>query len=183
LPEPIVYHCINCGVCCNRLLIDRQEVRKGLPLLPDEVELFRKTQIRPAYGVGTSPKDPGFEIIAYQMRLNTCPHRRFGGCMMHAYRPSICKAYPFVPVISQGLRVVKTFDMTCTALKDCVGDYPEDSVPVQAASVEVENSNYPAIAAITERLLEDVDNAWFYNLKGGRWVPIRRLLQLNKFKP
>ena len=65
MPEPIVYHCINCGVCCNRLLIDRQEVRKGLPLLPDEVELFRKAQIRPAYGVGASLKDPGFEVIAY----------------------------------------------------------------------------------------------------------------------
>ena len=181
--EPIIYHCINCGVCCNRLLIDRQEVRKGLPLLPGEVELFRKDHIRPAYGVGASPKDPGFEVIAYQMRLNKCPHREFGGCMMHAYRPSICRSYPFVPVISQGLRVVKTFDMTCTALKDRVGDYAEDSIPIQAASVEVENANYPAIAAITERLLENVDDAWFYNLKTGRWVPFRRLLQPNKFKP
>ena len=102
---------------------------------------------------------------------------------MHAYRPSICRSYPFVPVISQGLRVVKTFDMTCTALKDRVGDYAEDSIPIQAASVEVENANYPAIAAITERLLENVDDAWFYNLKTGRWVPFRRLLQSNKFKP
>ena len=96
--------------------------------------------------------------------------------MMHAYRPSICRSYPFVPVISQGFRVVKTFDMTCTALKDRVGDYPDGAVPVQASSVEVENAYYSAVAAITERLLETVDEAWFYNLKTGRWVPFQRLL-------
>ncbi|MGD0804025.1 MAG: hypothetical protein ABSA11_08140 [Candidatus Bathyarchaeia archaeon] len=176
MPEPIAYHCINCGVCCTRLLIDRQGVRKGLPLLPGEVEIFRKDYIRPAYGVGVSPRDSGFEIIAYQMRLNTCPHRRFGGCVMHAYRPAICRSYPYVPVISQGLCVVKTFDMTCTALKDHIAEFPEGIVPVKSSCVEVENAYYPAVAAITERLLEDVDKAWFYNLKTGRWVRFRRLL-------
>ncbi len=178
--EPIIYHCINCGVCCNRLLIDRQGVRKGLPLLPGEVEIFRKDHVRPAYGIGVDPKDPVFEVIAYQMRLNACPHRRLGGCVMHAYRPAICRSYPFVPVISQGLSVVKTFDMTCTALKDRVDEYREGMVPVQSSSVEVENAYYPTVAAITERMLEDVNKAWFYNLKTSHWVPFRKLFPLNR---
>ncbi len=96
--------------------------------------------------------------------------------MMHAYRPAICRSYPFVPVISQGLRIVKTFDMTCTALKNRVGDFPEEAVPVKSSSVEVENAYYPEVAGITEQLLEDVDESWFYNLKTDRWVPFRRLL-------
>jgi Fe-S-cluster containining protein len=180
MPEPIDYRCANCGVCCNRLLIDRQGVRKGLPLLPHEIELFHKNQVRPAYGVGVNPKDPGFKIIAYQMRLNTCPHRKLGGCFMHAYRPSICGSYPFVPVISQGLAVVKTFDMTCTALKDHADEFPGGVIPIKSLSVEVENAYYPVIAAITEQLLRDVDSAWFYNLKTGRWVPFKRMLPPDK---
>ncbi len=94
---------------------------------------------------------------------------------MHAYRPAICRSYPFVPVISQGLKVVKTFDMTCTALKGLADKYA-GLVPVDANSVDVENQYYPAIAAITERLLVNVEESWFYNLKTGRWVPFRRLL-------
>jgi hypothetical protein len=57
-----------------------------------------------------------------------------------------------------------------------VRDYPENAVPVQVSSVEVENAYYPAVAAITEQLLENVDKAWFYNLRTGRWVPFHRLL-------
>lgn len=95
---------------------------------------------------------------------------------MHAYRPAICRSYPFVPVISQGLRVVKTFDMTCTALKDRAEEYGKGLVPVDTASVVVENEHYPLVAAITERLLKNVDESWFYNLRTGRWVPFRRLL-------
>ncbi len=176
MPEPITYQCINCGVCCNRLLIERQGVRKGLPLLADEVDLFRKIHVRPGYGVGKSPRDLNFKIIAYQMRLNSCPHRKLGGCFMHAYRPAICRSYPFVPVIEHGNRVVKTFDMTCTTLKDRIKDYPNNAVPVMASSLEVENEYYPPVAAITERLLKDIDEAWFYNLKTGRWVPFKKML-------
>ncbi|OGD56121.1 hypothetical protein A3K78_09035 [Candidatus Bathyarchaeota archaeon RBG_13_52_12] len=176
MPEPITYKCINCGVCCNKLLIERQGVRKGLPLLPEEVDLFRKDHVKPGYGVGKSPRDLNFRIIAYQMRLNSCPHRRLGGCFMHAYRPAICRSYPLVPVIEQGNRVVKTFDMTCITLKDRIRDYPSGAVPVMASSLDVENEYYPLVAAITERLLKDLDEAWFYNLKTGRWVPFKEML-------
>ena len=147
-----------------------------MPLLPEEVVLFRKDHVRPGYGVGKSPRDLNFKIIAYQMRLNSCPHRRLGGCFMHAYRPAICRSYPLVPVIEQGNRIVKTFDMTCTTLKEHLGDYPNGVVPVKATSLEVENEYYPLVAAITERLLKDLDEAWFYNLKTGRWVPFKGML-------
>jgi Fe-S-cluster containining protein len=176
-PEPIAYRCINCGVCCDRLLIDRQGIRKGLPLLLEETEIFPKKLVRPAYGLGKSPMDSGFKVIAYQMRLMSCPHRRLGGCIMHAYRPAICRSYPFVPIITQGRRIVKTLDMTCTALKDYLGKYPEDSVPVLTSSVETEAEYYPKIAHITEQLLEDVDESWCYNLKTGKWVPFRQMLE------
>ena len=176
MPEPITYKCINCGFCCNHLLIERQGVRKGLPLLPEEIDLFRKDQVRPGYGVGKSPRDLDFKIIAYQMRLNSCPHRRLGGCSMHAYRPAICRSYPFVPVIEQDNRVVKTFDMTCTTLKDHIKDYPNNAVPVMASSLDVENEYYPQVAAITERLLKDLDEAWFYNLKTEQWTPFKKMM-------
>ena len=95
---------------------------------------------------------------------------------MHAYRPAICRSYPFVPVINQGLAVVKTFDMTCTALKDYVDEFPVGIIPIKSLSVEIENAYYPVIAAITEQLLKNVDSAWFYNLNTGRWVPFREII-------
>jgi hypothetical protein len=55
-------------------LIDRQGVRKGLPFLHEELEIFRKDHVRPAYGVGVDPSDPGFEVIAFQMRARSGIH-------------------------------------------------------------------------------------------------------------
>ncbi len=98
---------------------------------------------------------------------------------MHAYRPAICRSYPYVPVITQGRRIVRTLDMTCTALRDSVGVFPEDSVPVLVSSVETEMEYYPKIARITEQMLANVNESWFYNLKTGRWVPFVRLLFSN----
>jgi Fe-S-cluster containining protein len=174
--EAVDYRCLNCGACCSNLIHDRQGVRKGLPLLPNETEIFLKSQIRPAYGIGSDPRDPAFKVIAYQMRLARCPHRRLGGCDTHAYRPAICRSYPYVPVISQGLRVVKTFDMTCTALAAARESYGNGMVPVLQSSVQTEAESYPLVASITERILEDVSRSWFYDLRTGRWISLTRML-------
>jgi len=174
--DAVDYKCLNCGVCCESLLHDRQGVRKGLPLLPGETEIFLKSHIRPAYGIGSNPRDPGFEVIAYQMRLAHCPHRRLGGCDAHAYRPAVCRSYPYIPVISHGLRVVKTFDMTCTALAGARERYCGGMVPVLQSSVQTEAEIYPLVASLTERILMDVSHSWFYNLRTGRWVPLARML-------
>ena len=175
MDEPVVYRCYNCGACCGKLLIERQGVTKGLPLIPPETRLFEPRLVKPCFGVG-EPGSRGFKVIGYQMTRNACPHHRLGGCVVWAYRPAICRSYPFVPVISQGLRVVKTLDLTCTALKPLADRFEGRSVPLDDASLATEHEAYELVADITRTLLERLGDAWFYDLKTLRWVPFREML-------
>ena len=170
------YKCLNCGECCNRLHIDRQGVRKGLTLLPGETELFREDRIKPGYGIGVDPGDAGFEMIAYQMRENACPYRQRGGCRAWSYRPAICRAYPFMPVITQGRTVLRVYDLVCTALKGHVGRCPNDALTFVPESVRDEVAYCDEISRITQRLLDNPDRAWFYDLKSEGWVRFESML-------
>jgi Fe-S-cluster containining protein len=170
------YKCLNCGECCNRLLIDRQGVRKGLTLLPGETELFREDRIRPGYGIGADPGNASFETIAYQMRENACPHRQRGGCRVWSYRPAICRAYPFMPVITQGRTVLRVYDLACTSLKEYIGRYPNDILNFDPDSVQDEVAYCDEISRITQRLLDNPGRAWFYDLKTEEWVRFESML-------
>jgi Fe-S-cluster containining protein len=170
------YKCLNCGECCNRLLIDRQGVRKGLMLLPGETELFREDRIRPSYGIGADPRDAGFEIIVYQMRENACPHRVRGGCRVWSYRPAICRAYPFMPVVTQGRTVLRVYDLACTALKGYLGRHQNEGLSFDPESVRDEVAYCDEISKITRRLLDNPGRVWFYDLKSEGWVRFESML-------
>lgn len=173
--ERIIYNCINCGECCKRLLIERQGVLKGLPLLPSEKILFHEGIIKPGFGIGESGSR-NFKIISYQMTRGVCPNHIYNGCSVWTYRPAICRAYPIVPVISQGMKIVKTFDMTCTALKDYASKYDGLPIPLEPMSVESERQGYDEVVKITEAALEKIDKTWFYDLRTKKWVPFKNML-------
>lgn len=174
--EKVFYRCVNCGECCERLLIDRQGVRKGLPLLPDERELFRESQIKPGIGIGENPGDKGFKVISYQMTENACPHRRLGGCTVWASRPTVCRAYPFMPTITQGGLVIKQYDLLCNALRGLTERVPGESVHFEPRSVAREMEAAEELSKVTLRAMENLDKAWFYDLETESWVPFRSLL-------
>ena len=171
------YKCLNCGECCNRLLIDRQGVRKGLTLLPGETELFREDRIRPGYGIGVDPGEAGFEMITYQMSENACPHRQRGGCCAWSYRPAICRAYPFMPVITQGRTVLRVYDLACTALKGYIRRCPNDALNFDPESVRDEVAYCDELSRITQRLLDNPGRAWFYDLRTEGWVRFESMLE------
>ena len=176
LNSTINYKCINCGECCKRLLISRQGVTKGLPLLTHEKNLFNKKDVSPSYGLGTSPENDTFKIIAYQMNKMICPHRKYGGCIIWAYRPTICRSYPLIPTISKNNEVVKTIDFTCTALHELRLDRTIDKVLLNSESIFVENENYLLISKITYTLLENLEIAWFFDLNEKKWINFSSML-------
>jgi Fe-S-cluster containining protein len=177
LDKQISYQCINCGECCKKLLIERQGVLKGLPLLSEERILFRRDVVKPGFGLGTLPGEHGFTIISYQMTRAVCPNHAYGGCTVWINRPAICRAYPIVPMISQGLKIVKTFDMTCTALKDDAKKWDGVIVPLEPSSVESERTGYNQVVKITEQILSNVNHTWFYDLKTFNWVKFTEMLK------
>jgi len=176
LSERIYYKCINCGECCNRLLIERQGVKKGLPLFPNETNLFKKSEISPAYGLGDDPRKNDFKIFAYQMNKMICPHRKFGGCVIWSYRPAICRAYPLIPTINQNNEIIKTIDFTCTALYKLKSNFPQNNVHIDSFSIQEENENYPQITQITLKLLNNINEAWFFDLNKKKWIPFITML-------
>ena len=176
MSENIYYKCINCGECCNRLLLDRQGVTKGLPLLPDEIDLFRKSEVSLAYAIGNEPKDENFNVFAYQMNKMHCPHRKFGGCVIWAYRPAICRSYPLIPTINQNNEIIKTLDFTCTSLHKSKLNSNIDKIHLNVLSIQEENENYSKIAQLTLKLINNIDKAWFYDLHYKKWIPFNTML-------
>ncbi len=150
---------------------------KGLPLLQEERILFRRDVVKPGFGIGPLPGEHGFKIISYQMTRAVCPNHSYGGCTVWINRPAICRAYPIVPVISQGKKIVKTFDMTCTALEHFAKNFDGAIVPLEPTSVESERTGYNHVVKITEQILLDIDNAWFYDLKTLSWIKFTEMLK------
>ena len=111
------------------------------------------------------------------MTRNVCPNHIYAGCRVWVNRPSICQAYPIIPVISQGLKIVKTFDMTCTSLKDYANKYDGVIVPLEPSSVESERAGYNKVVKITEQILSKVEKSWFYDLKTRDWVKFTEMLR------
>ena len=171
------YKCLNCGICCNRLLIDRQGIRKGLPLLPDEVEIFDESHVKPAMGIGTSPDSDDFEVIMYQMTENSCPHHVKGGCSMWVFRATVCRAYPVMPVINPDHSVVLSYDFACTAIADHMGKYSGDRIPWDLDSINREAKNARKLSRVTERVMSEFERAWIFDLLSGEWLPFSQLEQ------
>lgn len=171
----IKYKCLNCGICCNRLLIDRQGIRKGLPLLPVERYLFEPDKVKPAIGIGNNPKSNDFEIILYQMIENSCPHHINEGCTIWVFRATVCRAYPVMPVINPSLSVILTYDFSCTALEKYKDRYPDDQIPWDMDSINRETKNARKLSHVTERVVSELDRAWIYDLIFDKWLPFSKL--------
>jgi len=170
---PIEFRCHKCGECCRRLLIDSQLTRKGLPLFPDERRLFPGELIRPGMGIG-DPDKPGFRIITYQMTEMVCPHLGDGGCGIWQTRPVVCRSYPYMPVITQGGYVTKEASLECTSLmmeaarRHGVFDIDERSLEEELRALE-------KLSGITVEAVENLEEAWFYDIRGVRWARFERL--------
>jgi len=175
--EPIRFECLQCGECCRRLVFDRQGVRKGLPLFPDERHVFPEELVKPGLGIGSSPDDEDFEIISYQMTEKVCPHLEDGRCGIWPRRAVMCRSYPFVPVITQGGYVIRECSFDCTALARLAGIQQATKLRFDPESVREELENVEKASEITRRAMENVDEAWFYDLKTDDWLPFREMLR------
>jgi Fe-S-cluster containining protein len=171
--EPIKFRCIQCGECCRRLLVDSQLVRKGLPLFPEERGLFPEELIRPGVGIG-HPDEPGFRIISYQMTEKVCPHLCDGSCGIWDARPTVCRAYPYMPVITQGGYVTREASLECTSLM-MEAARRHGAFDLDDGSLGEEIEALRRLSEITSEAVGHLDEAWIYDLKRGRWARFERL--------
>ena len=170
---PIEFRCLQCGECCRRLLINRRLIRKGLPLFPDERGLFPGALIKPGVGIG-HPGEPGFRVISYQMTEMVCPHLDEGSCGIWDVRPTVCRSFPYMPVITQGGYVMKEASLECTSLT-MEAARRHGVFELDERSLEGELKALGKLSEITVEAVENLDEAWFYDLRGERWVRFERL--------
>jgi Fe-S-cluster containining protein len=169
----IEFHCLQCGECCRRLLIDRQFIRKGLPLFPDERGLFPGELVKRGVGIG-HPEKPGFRVISYQMTEMVCPHLEDGGCDIWEARPVVCRAFPYMPVITQGGYLMKEVSLECTSLM-IEAARRHGVYEIDERSLEGELKALGRLSEITVEAVENLDEACLYDLRGERWVRFERL--------
>ncbi|RLI33109.1 hypothetical protein DRO66_10645 [Candidatus Bathyarchaeota archaeon] len=174
--EPIEFRCLQCGECCRRLLIDSHLIRKGLPLFSDEHGLFPGELIRPGVGIG-QPGEPDFRIISYQMTEMVCPHMEEGSCSIWQTRPVVCRSYPYMPVITQGGYVTRDVSLECTSLM-MEAARRHGVFKLDERSLEGEVKALEKLSEITVEAVENLDEAWFYDLRGERWIRFERLKSL-----
>ncbi len=69
MSETAEFSCIRCGKCCRLLVSENRGIMRGLTLLPEETSLFPENTVKPTIGVGETPHDPRFRVLAYQLAV------------------------------------------------------------------------------------------------------------------
>lgn len=167
MSETAEFRCIRCGRCCRSLLSEDRGILRGLTLLPEETSLFPKSVVRPAVGVGRSPQDPDFRVLAYQLAVEPCPHLDDTACAVYGDRPSSCRQFPFSLEPSGDGGPLLGIDLNCPAAAKLLDSYTQISFEGR--------EDAERLLQIKERLAQNPRQAWFYDLKTDRWIRGDRL--------
>lgn len=158
----VEFMCIRCGRCCAALLSEDRGILRGLTLLPGETSLFSESMVRPAVGVGETPSDPGFKVLAYQLAVEPCPHLGDGGCAVYRDRPASCRQFPFSLELSGDGGPLLGVDLNCPSAARLLDGCTQLMFEGRGAAVR--------LLRVKERATEDPTRAWLYDLRTSGWV-------------
>jgi len=97
---------------------------------------------------------------------------------MWAYRPSVCRSYPLIPIITRGPSSMRMVDLTCSAFKHFSNKGDAYMIKIEPSSIDEELQYYEEIVKITNTLLNHLTESWFYDLKTLSWIPFIKLLPI-----
>jgi Fe-S-cluster containining protein len=164
----VKFQCQKCGKCCHTLLACDKGIKRGLTLLPDELKLFNEDQVTPAIGQGRTPKDQDFQIIAYQLTENDCPHLKNNICEVYDQRPTSCRQFPFsMDPGTQGS--VLGIDTNCPAIIQLLDSGNRFEFK--------EREDAEKLLIIKTMVQLQPKLYWFYDLKTNNWKRDDRLNQ------
>lgn len=166
------FECLRCGRCCSCLLAEDRGVTRGLTLLPGEHDLFLKSVVRPAIGIGRRPHERGFRITAYQLTENTCPHLERGSCGIYSERPASCRQFPFSLRRNPEGSMQLGFDLNCPALVALIEENPRVNVGSD------ERLYAEKLLDVELEALSSSKRAWFYDLRSEKWRRYSELMNI-----
>lgn len=116
------YVCQRCGKCCNDLIQRDRGILRGLSLLPEEVHLFPEELVKPYLGIGKRTHESKFQVVAYQLIAETCPHLADDGCTRYNERPVTCRQFPFSLDLDEEDESLLGVDMNCPAAVELINN-------------------------------------------------------------
>lgn len=160
----LVFRCLRCGRCCKDLLAEDKGVLRGLTLMPDERRLFPESKVKPAVGLGRDPKERSFEVIAYQLTEDTCPHLNGNLCEIYADRPSSCRQFPFSLRLRTDGELLMGFDLNCPSIRELLEGLVEPRVRFE------EREHAERLLWVEVEAMKNPETAWYFDLGDGKWV-------------
>ena len=167
MSETAEFSCIRCGKCCSLLLSEDRGIMRGLTLLPEETSLFPENMVKPAIGVGDTPYDPGFRVLAYQLAVEPCPCLRDNECLVYVDRPASCRQFPFSLEPSGDGGQLLGVDLNCPVVARLLESHTQISFEGRGAALR--------LLRVKEQATENPRRTWFYDLRTDNWVRGDRL--------
>ena len=158
------FECLRCGRCCSSLLAEDRGILRGLTLLPGERGLFPPSAVSPAVGLGGSPSEDGFRVIAYQLTEDTCPHLEVGSCGIYQERPAGCRQFPFSLRRGPEGSLQVGLDLNCPALLALIEENPRVSMGADA------RLSAEKLLDLQTEAAEHPGRAWYFDLGTGSWI-------------
>ena len=152
--------CTRCGKCCSSLITEDNGVTRGLTLLPEEATLFPDECTAPAIGIGSNPASTSFNIIAYQLKTDQCPHHTGDSCTIYPDRPASCRQFPFSLEPGDPDPMLGV-DLNCPAVQPLLDSGDSLSLDMDAAKRLLE---------LKQLVKKSKGRVWFYDLAREGWL-------------
>ena len=155
--------CQRCGKCCSKLVQQDRGILRGLSLLPEEIDLFPEELVKPYLGIGKRPHMAKFQIIAYQLASDSCPHLVENSCSRYDERPTSCRQFPFSLNLDEENEPLLGVDMNCPADVDLLNN-------TDGLLEFTDREDAERLLDLKRRVLENPRRAWVYDLATMRWL-------------
>ena len=154
--------CQRCGKCCNDLVQQDRGILRGLSLMPEEIHLFPEELIKPYIGIGKRPHVSKFQVIAFQLVLDSCPYLVENKCSTYDERPTSCRQFPFSLDLDEENEPLLGVDMNCPAAVEISN--------TDGLLEFTDRNDAERLLELKRRVLENPRRAWVYDLGTMKWV-------------
>jgi Fe-S-cluster containining protein len=140
-------------------------ILRGLTLLPNEIHLFQKEVVKPAIGIGTSPHDKKFNVIAYQLSTMKCPNLDNSQCKKYQERPLSCKQFPFSLLMDKNGEYMLGIDINCPEMIQIYENKSQRMIFNLHESQSAEK-----LLALQKAVINESEKAWYFDLLTENWI-------------
>ncbi len=131
--------------------------------MPEEIQLFPKELIKPYIGIGKRPHVSKFQVIAFQLVLDSCPYLVENKCSKYDERPTSCRQFPFSLDLDEENEPLLGVDINCPAAVEIINN-------TDGLLEFTDRDDAERLLELKRRVLENARRAWVYDLSTKKWV-------------